>query len=65
MAMVRPLIAIALGKIFSLLLSTPAQRLKALWELCTQLVTARSETCLSRIAGSRVPSAKPPPQPNY
>jgi hypothetical protein len=60
MEMVCRLIVFAPSKIFSLLLSIPVQRPKALWELCTQLVTARPETCHSRIAGSRVPYAKTP-----
>jgi hypothetical protein len=58
MGMVHRLIVIALSKIFLLLLSIPARRLKALWELCTQPVIAPSVICLSRIAGSGGPSAK-------
>jgi hypothetical protein len=57
MEMVCRLIVIALGKNFLLLLSFPARH-KALWELCTQLVTVRPETCPSRIAGLRAPNAK-------
>jgi len=58
MEMVCRLVVSALTNFFSLPLSRQAQRPKAPWELCTQLVTARSEICLSRIAGSRARSTK-------